>query len=191
MGKTWGKADEHSLEHRVVPDIRPILVFGIRPDIRFHFPDIRKQLTQNCTYCKQWNLKNWKNWKKRRRIKSKKIQFFIFKSKLFLARYPVSGRLIGRISGIQQTLARYPAAWYSAKFVSGTILLKYCCCRCCYCRRRVLAVSCIVYNMSVTYTKWFIYIVRLGFVLLDLYCLLQAQIHCTTGYDTVLQVQTL
>ena len=27
--------------YKVVPDIRPFLVSGIRPDIRFHLPDIR------------------------------------------------------------------------------------------------------------------------------------------------------
>ena len=31
----------HGARSRVAPDIRPFLISGIRPDIRFHLPDIR------------------------------------------------------------------------------------------------------------------------------------------------------
>ena len=30
------------------PDIRPFLISGIRPDIRFHLPDIRPDIRLNC-----------------------------------------------------------------------------------------------------------------------------------------------
>jgi hypothetical protein len=32
---------KQSPKSRVVPNIRPFLISGIRPDIRFHLPDIR------------------------------------------------------------------------------------------------------------------------------------------------------
>ena len=37
VSKAW-----YLLTSRVVPDIRPFLLSGIRPDIRFHSPDIRR-----------------------------------------------------------------------------------------------------------------------------------------------------
>ena len=44
-------------------------------------------------------MKEKENWKKYKE-KKKKIQFFItLKGNLFLAGYPVSGKIIGRISG--------------------------------------------------------------------------------------------
>ena len=49
------------------------------------------------------------------KLKKNILCFFIIELNLFLARYPVSGKIIGRISGIRKN---YPAAGYAAKSVS-------------------------------------------------------------------------
>ena len=74
------------------------------PDIR---PDIRQQHRQNCRYCEHCQLgilflsEKLRKFKETKTEKFKKKIFnsFIIKLTLFSAGYPVSGKIIGRISG--------------------------------------------------------------------------------------------